>query len=437
MPTGDDEVEELAALLRQLKARTDRSYGSLARRLNMNTSTLHRYCAGEAVPLEFAPLERFAALCGASSDERLELHRRWIPAVAARQRPRQGETPADRTAAATPGTPLPATDPPEIPEAPATSEIPKVPETSTAPDPSAILSVREAPEAPETPEARESLEREPAPSTRPHANSRSHPRPWYRGRLALTVAGASALLAVLAALPAFSTDAPSSPKAPTPHRSTPAHPTTSASPTAPAPLTWTADSQAWEIDCDHDYVIRKQPRQVPPPPAEQDAAAWAATQDAVHGRETLVQIAVQGRNSTAVVLKALRVRVVGRDTPLQGTAYSMAQGCGGDMTPRAFSIDLDAHRPTVHPVAGSDGYGKPVPAMRMPYRVSAKDPEMLVVKALTEDCDCRWYLELEWSSEGRTGTVRIDDDGRPFRTSGIKGLPRYWYAGRHWTPVVT
>jgi hypothetical protein len=76
--TRDDDVEEFAALLRRLKARTDRSYGALARRVNMNTSTLHRYCAGDAVPLDFAPVERFAALCGATRPERLELHRLWI-----------------------------------------------------------------------------------------------------------------------------------------------------------------------------------------------------------------------------------------------------------------------------------------------------------------------------------------------------------------------
>ncbi|WP_163016214.1 helix-turn-helix transcriptional regulator, partial [Streptomyces sp. Tu 4128] len=67
------EVAEFAALLRALKERTDRSYGSLARRLGMNTSTLHRYCAGDAVPLDFAPVERFVALCGATPDKRLEL----------------------------------------------------------------------------------------------------------------------------------------------------------------------------------------------------------------------------------------------------------------------------------------------------------------------------------------------------------------------------
>ncbi|MDX3643740.1 helix-turn-helix transcriptional regulator, partial [Streptomyces sp. MB09-02B] len=89
----DDDADEFAASLRRLKDRTDRSYGSLARRLNMNTSTLHRYCAGEAVPQDFAPVERLAAFCGATPQERLELHRLWLSAVAARQRVRTADTP--------------------------------------------------------------------------------------------------------------------------------------------------------------------------------------------------------------------------------------------------------------------------------------------------------------------------------------------------------
>ncbi|MDX2705857.1 helix-turn-helix transcriptional regulator, partial [Streptomyces sp. PA03-6a] len=80
-----DDVEEFAALVRRLKDRTNRSYASLARRLNMNTSTLHRYCTGDAVPQDFAPVERLAAFCGAGPQERLELHRLWLSAMAARQ----------------------------------------------------------------------------------------------------------------------------------------------------------------------------------------------------------------------------------------------------------------------------------------------------------------------------------------------------------------
>jgi hypothetical protein len=174
---------------------------------------------------------------------------------------------------------------------------------------------------------------------------------------------------------------------------------------------------------------------VPPPPVPQDAGVWAASQNAVHGGETLVRLSVQGRTDTAVVLEALRVRVVGRTAPAEGNAYAMDQGCGGSITPRSFDVNLDKDRPIARAVAGSDA-GTPIPAVRMPYRVSAQDPEVLLVNARTQACDCRWYLELDWSSQGRTGTVRIDDDGRPFRTTGIKGLPRYVYetSARQWEP---
>ncbi|NEC28657.1 helix-turn-helix domain-containing protein, partial [Streptomyces sp. SID8111] len=105
-----DEVARFAALLREFKERTDRSYGSLARRLGMNTSTLHRYCAGDAVPVDFAPVERFAALCGATREERLELHHRWLLAAEARRRPRtdgvaREAPPGTEPATGTPGTP--------------------------------------------------------------------------------------------------------------------------------------------------------------------------------------------------------------------------------------------------------------------------------------------------------------------------------------------
>lgn len=78
--------------------------------------------------------------------------------------------------------------------------------------------------------------------------------------------------------------------------------------------------------------------------------------------------------------------------------------------------------------------------MRFPYRVSAEDPEVLLVDATTQTYDARWYLELDWSSQGRTGTIRIDDHGRPFRTSSIKGLPHYWFGtddagARAWVPL--
>ncbi|MFF3335367.1 helix-turn-helix domain-containing protein [Streptomyces sp. NPDC002888] len=427
-----DDVEEFAALLRRLKDRTDRSYGSLARRLNMNTSTLHRYCAGEAVPQDFAPVERLAAFCEATPEERLELHRLWLSAVAARQRVRT----AGSAQAAVPA-PAPDED----------GEL--VEESNSAEQPGD----------------------EPAPSPTP--------RTWYRRRRVLaSTAVACALLVTLGTTSALSDDRsseadasrsagprtaapgaphrsakPSATASPSPSRSsaspgprqkTPAPsatgsgPASAAKPATDLPLTWSADSQVWDKGCGHDYVIDKPPAQVPPPPVQQDAEVWAATQGAVPGRQTRVQISVQGRSSTAVVLEALRVRIVSRGNPAAGIAYAMDQGCGGELTPRRFTVNLDVDRPIARPKDGADSEHT-IPAAHFPYRVSAEDPEVLLVDATTQTYDARWYLELDWSSQGRTGTTRIDDHGRPFHTTSIKGMPRYWYgtndAGeRAWVP---
>ena len=503
--TGDD-VAEFAALLRELKARTDRSYGSLARRLNMNTSTLHRYCSGDAVPLDFAPVERFAAFCAATPEERLELHRRWLLAAAARQRPRTADGATEDAADGADGMPGPDDDMSDPGEGtvgrggnrpdPGKS-TPDLSKTTPGPGKSTPSPGKDKPEPIEgaggsvaAPGAGSGVV-VPGAGSRPGVASQgpSARRPWYRRRQSLLGAAvATVLLATLGSLAALSADRPPADtvgtapdRAPTTdtgesHR--PAHTTLSPSPSAspgrsstsspslsadarasttpgkpgkkdgpsaaaqgdaPAsdgrPLAWTADSQVWNLGCGHDYVIDRTPQQVPPPPVQQDAGTWAASQGAVHGHETIVRISVQGRSSTAVVLDALRVRVVGRAAPASGNAFAMDQGCGGELTPRSFAVNLDADRPVVRSLPGADSEHT-IPAVHFPYRVSAEDPEVLLVSAQTDTCDCQWYLELDWSSQGRSGTIRVDDDGHPFRTSGIKGLPRYMYdtSGRRWTP---
>ncbi|MEU5209279.1 helix-turn-helix transcriptional regulator [Streptomyces sp. NPDC020742] len=82
------ETEAFARQLRLLKERSGRSYGVLAGKLHMSVSTLHRYCHGDAVPLDFAPADRLARLCGATPEELVELHRSWIVADEARKRSR-------------------------------------------------------------------------------------------------------------------------------------------------------------------------------------------------------------------------------------------------------------------------------------------------------------------------------------------------------------
>ncbi|MFD9744816.1 helix-turn-helix domain-containing protein [[Kitasatospora] papulosa] len=384
----DAAVEKFAALVRALKARDGRSYEALGRRLSVSASTLHRYCSGATVPEEFAVVDRLALLCGADEEERRALEAAWTEADRARRRAASpAPTPVPAVSAAPESNPDPNAPDPNAPD-------PNAPDP-TAPDPSA-----EDLSAPEAPRAR--------------------PRRGAPVPLLLAAAVALVVLALAAALLGHPTRTAS---APAPASTAPGRTA------APLPFTWSIGSQLWEGGCGHTYLVDRAPRAVAPPPVAADSGAWAGTHDAVHGGEALVRITVQGRSpSDAVVLHALHVRVVDRAAPLPWNAYRMDNGCGGAVTPRHFAVDLDRPRPLARPVDGLDASGaevRKIPAVSFPYKVTSFDPEELLVSARAAGCDCRWYLELEWSAGGRTGTVRITDGGKPFRTSGIKGRPAY------------
>src|SRR5215475_9981671 len=83
--TDSDSVEEFAALLLSMKEQSGRTYEALAKRVGTSRSALHRYCSGQAVPAEFAVLERLGRTMGADREALLDLHRRWAIAAAARR----------------------------------------------------------------------------------------------------------------------------------------------------------------------------------------------------------------------------------------------------------------------------------------------------------------------------------------------------------------
>ncbi|MEV8588102.1 helix-turn-helix domain-containing protein [Streptomyces sp. NPDC051180] len=377
----DAAVEEFARLVRGLKARDGRSYEALGRRLSVSASTLHRYCSGATVPEEFAVVDRLALLCGADEEERRALEAAWARADGARRPP-----------APEPGAePAPEPGPEPLPEpVPAPTPVP-------------------APEAVSEPELEPVRARGPGLP----AGRRRHRWGW-----AGVVGGALAVVATVTLgavlLPGKARERAAEP---------------------PAPLTWTVASDLWRNGCGHTYLAERTPAA---PPEAADARSWAAAQGAVDGGETLVRVSVQGKSAAAVVLQALHVRVVQRGAPLPWAAYRMDDGCGGAVTPRRFEVDLDRPRPVARARDGYDASGqegRTLPAVSFPYAVSAAEPEELLVSAGTANCDCRWYLELEWSSEGRRGSVRIgDEDGAPFRTSGVRGRPVYGYdsVGRAW-----
>ncbi|MFD5619357.1 helix-turn-helix domain-containing protein [Streptomyces yangpuensis] len=430
------EAEDFARLMRELKERGGLSYGVLARRLHTSTSTLHRYCSGDALPVEFAVVDRFARACGASAGEAVDLHRAWLLADARR---RAGAT-----------APQPEPEPEPEPEPGSVSAVAAEPEPAVVVGPAAAAG--------------------PPPRARPS---------WYRRRAAVVTAAGLAAGAVAVALLAVTGPDPGAPSAgagagggagsrgpsgsasagqpPAETGAVPPEPATgpatgSAPPSAPeggpvtapdpssasspgpapgrapvAPLKAAVRSHVWAAGCDHAYLTERGPESVAPPPVEADAPAWASAQRAVHAGSQIVEVTLHGTGGGAVVLEGLEVRVGARRTPPAWNVYQMSQGCGGGLTPAAFAVNLDAPRPLARPVAGNDA-GNRQPAPAFPMRVSAAEPVVLRVEAVTTGCDCDWSLDLRWTSPAGSGTLRIDDGGRPLRTSAAGGRPVYGYA---------
>ncbi|RXS67580.1 XRE family transcriptional regulator [Streptomyces sp. TM32] len=483
-----EEAAGVAALLKEWKDRSGYSYGVLAKRLHMSTSTLHRYCNGDAVPTEYAPLERLARLCRATPDELVELHRRWILADEARRRERdrkQGggaaavagavggkgegesgavtETGAESGAVTTPGAglgPEPECGRGAKSEPEAETEVGSGPRTvpPTAPTSSSATSASgPVQDAAPAPAGRSVSQVAPAGGRR---------RIALAAGIAVAAVAASAAVAVgltssdgsdgrkAAAGTATTTERGSTPTKAGGGRSASAKPPAAGDtrPSSPPSSSRTPDGKAaggtgrgeagdrapdsgtadraglpvsvdvrpytWEDPCSQRYLVDRDPGEMPPPPAEQHARGWISALGAVSADSQLVQVSVQGAGDETVVLHALRVRVVGSSAPPAWNAYSMGVGCGGGITPKVFGVSLDAPQPRIAPQGGQRDF---------PYKVSERDPEVFKVSARAGSRDVRWYLELEWSSGNRHGTLRIDDNGEPFHTSGMAGRPQYDY----------
>lgn len=195
-----------------------------------------------------------------------------------------------------------------------------------------------------------------------------------------------------------------------------------------APPTVSITSYNWEEPCGQHYLVNQGPDKLDPPPAPQDRRGWAESYGGVEAGNALLQLTVQGTSREAVVLKRMNVRVLSRNAPLSWSAYKMGNGCGSGITPQTFAAHLDAGHPTLRPVPGTQGDVE-VPAVDFPYKVTSEDVEVFNLDMEAVNYDVTWFLELEWSSGGNEGTLRIDDHGKPFRLSGMKGRPEYVYGG--------
>ncbi|MEE1830068.1 helix-turn-helix domain-containing protein [Streptomyces sp. SP17KL33] len=456
---------DFAELLRELKERSGLSYGVLAKRLHMSTSTLHRYCNGDAVPTDYAPVERLARLCKASPEELVELHRAWVLADAMRRRKGGDSVGVAEGGRSSAGAELgSAAVEPEVPETEVTGT--KVTGTEAAePDVSEtvigdVVSGGGARRGPARRRTRVALvagvavaavlgavtlamslpsggKEDGAGRTAGAASvsSSGGGREEEDGKGSASPTGAS---------PSVSASEPGGKKrkgdgkgAAASAAETPTSPggagAGGADAPLPAPLNVKVEPYTWEEPCAQRYLADRLPAEVGPPPLEQDAPAWVSAEGAVASGQQFVTLTVQGTGEETVVVRGLKVRMTDKRSPLAWNDYAMGYpgvGCGAGVPTRSFTVALDAARPAVQPKAGSRNF---------PYSVSQSDPEVFYVSADASAYYVSWYLELEWTAGSRSGTLTLNDDGRPFRTSGNNGRPAYEYplGGPKWVPEGT
>lgn len=174
----------------------------------------------------------------------------------------------------------------------------------------------------------------------------------------------------------------------------------------------------------------------PAPPAsltQQAINSWEHARDGVDGAGTYVTIILQGTSGQAVTINAPQVVITSRQHPLNGPVAEMSGGCGAELQVRQFTVDLDQQRPAA---TFQDGTGLPaVPsasgaikqAQAPVFTISDTDPEYFVVDATTMKSLVRWYLELNWQSMGRSGTLPIRGGSVPFATSAVNPAGHTFY----------
>nr|WP_089100726.1 helix-turn-helix transcriptional regulator [Streptomyces hyaluromycini] len=446
--TGADATEAFALLLRELKDRSGLSYGVLAKRLHMSTSTLHRYCNGTAVPVEYAPVERLARVCRATPQELVELHRRWILADAARGSRGEQATAPDTVPAADPGPGSQATRATQATHGPGEGAGAGRGEGEDEGGEPVVVDVPREPVAPRR--RRTVLIASVAVAAVLGAVVVAAQLPLGGGsggaggrRAAGDTAPITGTITGSAATGKTSASPSPTAKGHRPSASASATPTGSGrsdggaeqgsgaqdaggtTTGAAVPLTVNTRPYVYDDPCSQHFLVDSEPAQVGPPASEQDAPRWAAAYGAVSSGEQEVALTVQGTGEETVVLEALHVRVLSKGAPLAWNDYSMGVGCGGGVGTKSFDIDLDKGSPTVTAKNGQRDF---------PYKVSESDPEVFYVFARTQAHDVRWDLTLDWSSGSRRGTVRVDNAGTAFRTSADAGRPGYDYplGGSEW-----
>jgi hypothetical protein len=165
----------------------------------------------------------------------------------------------------------------------------------------------------------------------------------------------------------------------------------------------------------------------PPPPGNcPEWWAWARTNQGVDADRTKVRLTIIGDSEATVIVEALRIAVVRRAEPLDGTLVLCPVG-GADITPRHIAVDLDGFPEAVTSYydAGGD------PTGRFSFALARGEAELFNIEATAGHSYIEWVGKLYLLVDGKRQIVNISDQGEPFRTTSSSHLePLTWTDGK-------
>jgi hypothetical protein len=200
----------------------------------------------------------------------------------------------------------------------------------------------------------------------------------------------------------------------------------------PVQITTLTDVDRFDSDLGHfpEFIVDRPIDKVSRPPGgntPDGRYGWAKEMGGVDASASLIRVVVSGKANTPTLLQGLRVKLVERRPALDGTLLTYT-GIGSAQSVRYIQVDLGKSPPTLDYI-GAEGK----PEDHFPLRVSESEAEVFDIWAGSPRGDQSWYLELDYTAEGEQGTMRIDDDGKPFRTAQVSGSREdsyFWFGGR-------
>lgn len=173
----------------------------------------------------------------------------------------------------------------------------------------------------------------------------------------------------------------------------------------------------------YSYVIPAASTPIPPPPAGtcRERYAWAKELGGWDAGFSDVRVYLRGVKDEPVVIDQAKLHIAQTSSKRVGVKLLCPVG-GASLDPLALRVDLDEEQIE---------FGRIEDGPR-PFLLTLKSGEIepLEIVAYSQHHDVRWWLELSTLWKDRRGTLRIDDHGQPFRTSGTAVRSLAWVDGR-------